>query len=120
MQTIQLGRRYRNKQRLIAGGAAAVLGALLGAGAVAAVFFAMATTAARPGGSGAPADTGIVQLERVVIVGPRADRQQQAAAIEQQLPRVLVTGRSSAAAATAAAAPAELHLAADGFKPRAL
>jgi len=112
MQTIQLGRRHRNNKRLLAGSAAAVFGALLGAGAVAAVFFAMAA-ATRPGGSSAPAESGVVQLERVVIVGQRADRQQQAAI--EQLPRVLVTGRSSAANA-----PAELRLAADGFKPRAL
>ena len=50
-----------------------------------------------------PAAAGIVQLERVVVVGKRAPAAAEVPVVTAQLPRVVITGRSAAAADHAAA-----------------
>ena len=67
--------------------------ALFAIAAVAVVGAAMLQSPAKPAASE------IVQLERVVIVGKRAE-----AAVIAQLPRVVITGRSTAVAPTQLAA----------------
>ena len=70
--------------------------------AAAIALFAVAVAAALVGGAATETKNEktveIVKLERVVVIGKRAQPAQEAAVVIAQLPRVVITGRSTPAA----------------------